>query len=375
MDEKKRQKEIVKTSFIGIFGNILLVGFKAAVGIIAGSISIISDAVNNLTDALSSLITIIGTKLSGKRPNKKHPYGYGRIEYITSTLIAGLILFAGVMAIYESIKSIIDYFKNGTMPEFELYSIIIIAAAIVFKFGIGMFFRYKAKQVDSDALKASGTDALFDCILSTSTLVGAIVAKYAGVYIEGYIGILIGMLMLKSGFEVLRESLSSMIGNRFDKDFTMAIKKDINEVDGVLGAYDLILHSYGHNTNIGSVHIGIKDNLTAKEIQRIERDITSMMYYKYNTIITVGVYAENLDTEEARTAYKIIGDIIKDYKQVLQIHGFYLDHDKKFINYDLVISFDDDKPYDTLNEIKAKTEEALKDYKININYDQDFSLS
>ena len=162
MNENVREKEIVKTSFIGIIANIFLVGFKAFVGFISGSISIIMDAVNNLTDALSSTVTIIGTKLSNKKPNKKHPYGYGRIEYITSTLIAFLILFAGGMAVFESIKSIIDYFENGTMPEFEIYSIIIIAVAIAFKVGIGLFFRYKAKKTESDALDASGKDALFD---------------------------------------------------------------------------------------------------------------------------------------------------------------------------------------------------------------------
>ena len=202
-----REKEIIKTSFIGIIGNFFLVAFKAFVGIIAGSISIIMDAVNNFTDALSSIITIIGTKLSNKKPNKKHPYGYGRIEYITSTLIAMLILFAGCMAVYESIESIIDYFNNGTMPSFEIYSIIIIASAILIKVGIGLVFKGKGKKLDSDALKASGMDALFDSILSTATLVGMFIAKYANLYVEGYLGIVIGLFIIRSGFEVLKESM------------------------------------------------------------------------------------------------------------------------------------------------------------------------
>ena len=375
MDENKRQKEIIKTSFIGIIGNVLLVGFKAMVGFIAGSVSIIMDALNNLTDALSSLITIIGTKLAAKRPNKKHPYGYGRIEYITSTLIAALILLAGGMAIYESIKSIIDYFQNGTMPEFEIYSLIIISAAIVVKIMIGLFFRYKANKVQSDALKASGTDALFDSILSTSTLIGALVAKFAGIYIEGYLGILIGLFILKSGFEVLKESLASIIGTRFDRKFVLEIKKEINSIDGVLGAYDLILNSYGPNKNIGSVHIGVKENITAKEIQRIEKEISTIMFTKYNTIMTIGIYAENIEDEEVKNKYKQILDIIKDYKNILQIHGFYLDAKKKLINYDLVISFDEDNPEKIIEEIKEKNESIIEGYTVTINYDQDFSLS
>ena len=375
MNEVNREKVIIKTSIIGIIGNIFLVIFKAFVGIIAGSVSIIMDAINNFTDALSSIITIIGTKLSGKKPNKKHPYGYGRIEYLTSTLIAMLILFAGGMAIYESIKSIIDYFQNGTMPSFEIYSIIIIAAAILVKVSIGLYFRHKGNKIDSEALKASGMDALFDSILSTATLVGVILAKFADLYVEGFLGILIGLFILKSGFGVLAESLSSMIGNRFDKEYIIEIKKEINSIEGVKGSYDLILNSYGHNKNIGSVHIGVSDKLSAKEIQKIERDITILMYTKYNTIMTIGIYAENFSDEFSKEYYSKVLDIIKKYDTVLQIHGFYIDKDLMLINYDLVISFDDLNPEKTINKIKEETEKIDPNYKIIINYDQDFSLS
>lgn len=375
MDKNKREKEIIKTSVVGIIGNFLLVAFKAFVGLIAGSISIIMDALNNFTDALSSIITIIGTKLSNKKPNKKHPYGFGRIEYITSTLIAMLILFAGGMAIYESINSIIDYFTDGTMPSFEIYAIIIVAVAILVKVGIGIFFKVRGKAIDSDALKASGTDALFDSILSTGTLISALIAKFANFYIEGYLGIVIGLFILKSGFEVLKESLSSMIGNRFDKEYINQIKQDINSIDGVRGCYDLILNNYGHNKNIGSVHIGVDDKLTAKEIQNIERNITMLMYNKYNTVMTIGIYAENFSDPVTRETYSKVVDIIKKYENILQIHGFYIDFDLKLLNFDLVISFDDPTPLNTIESIKKEVEEIVKDYKIIVNYDQDFSLS
>ena len=375
MNEKLREKEIIKTSIIGIIGNVILVLFKAFVGIIANSVSIIMDAINNFTDALSSIITIIGTKLSGKKPNKKHPYGYGRIEYMTSTLIAILILFAGGMAIYESIKSIIDHYQNGTMPSFEIYSIIIIAAAILVKVSIGLFFRHKGKKIDSEALKASGMDALFDSVLSTATLVGVILAKFANLYVEGFLGIIIGLFILKSGFGVLAESLSSMIGNRFDKEYIKEIKKEINNIEGVKGSYDLILNSYGHNKSIGSVHIGVSDKLSAKEIQKIERDITMLMYTKYNTIMTIGIYAENFSDEFTKEYYSKVLDIIKKYDTVLQIHGFYIDKELMLINYDLVISFDDTNPEETIKKIKEETEALDSNFKIIINYDQDFSLS
>jgi len=370
-----REREIVKTSILGIIGNAFLVAFKAFVGILAGSIAIIMDAVNNFTDALSSTITIAGTKLAGKKPDKKHPYGYGRIEYLTSTLIAVLILFAGGMAVYESVKSIIDHFQNGTMPTFELYSIVIVAVAIGVKIAIGLFFSKKGKKVESDALRASGMDALFDSVLSTATLVGVLVAKFAGVYLEGYLGIAIGLFILKSGFEVMRESLSSMIGDRFEKDYVVAIKEDINKIEGVRGCYDLILNNYGHDRNIGSVHIGVNDDLTAKEIQSIERKIFLLMYQKYNTIMTVGIYADNQSDDFSRGIFEKVSAVVKAHPHVLQTHGFYVDEKEKTISFDLVISFDDPSPTETIQAVKTGVEAQNEGYHVYVQYDQDFSLS
>ena len=370
-----REKEIVKTSVVGIVGNVFLVAFKAFVGFLAGSVAIIMDAVNNLTDALSSIITIIGTKLSGKAPDKKHPYGYGRIEYLTSTLIAVLILFAGGMAVYESIRSIIEHFESGAMPTFEIYSIVIVAAAIGAKVGIGLFFKKRGATIDSEALKASGTDALFDSVLSTATLVGVLVAKFAGVYVEGYLGVLIGLFILKSGVGVLRESLSSMIGDRFDRDFVLAIKEEVNKIEGVRGCYDLILNSYGHDRNIGSIHIGVSSELTAREIQAIEREITMLMYTKYNTIMTIGIYAEDHSDEGSKRVFEKVIEIVKRFPHVLQTHGFFVDEAAKLISFDLVISFDDPDPLATIAAIKQETELEHEGYTVFIQYDRDFSLS
>ena len=370
----QREKTIVRTSLIGILANVLLVGFKAAIGFIAGSISIILDALNNLTDVLSSVITIVGTKLSNKKPDKKHPFGHGRIEYITSTLIAALILFAGGLAIYESIKSIIDYFSNKTLPTFNVVSLVIIGAAILVKVGVGIFYKIQGKKVKSTSLIASGTDALWDAVLSTGTLIGAIFAYTLHWYVEGYIGIVIGLFIIKSGIGVLRESFSLIIGERYDKDEIRKIKEDICSVEGVKGAYDLIINNYG-NSNIGSVHIGVSNKLSAREIQLIEREITAIMYSKYNTIMTVGIYADNIDTELSLKIKGILTKELKQYPQVLQLHGFFLDEDKMFCNFDLVISFDDKEPEETIEKIKGELQKEFPDVTFLINLDSDFSLS
>ena len=371
----KRESTIIRTSIIGIIGNIFLVGFKAAIGFIAGSISIVVDALNNLTDALSSVITIVGTKISNKKPDKKHPFGHGRVEYITSTLVAFLILFAGGLAIYESIKSIIDYFQNKTLPQFTVWSLVIIGVAILVKVGIGIFYKIQGKKVNSSALKASGSDALWDAALSTGTLIGAIFAYTLGWYVEGYLGILIGLFIIKSGIGILRESFSLIIGERYDKEEINKIRQDICAIDGVLGAYDLIINNYGPNKNIGSVHIGVANNLTAREVQIIERNITAMMYMKYNTIMTVGIYADFVETEISKSIHEYLLEVNSKYEHILQLHGFFVDEEKKLCNFDLVISFDEQEPEQVVENVKKAMEEKFPEYTFIVTLDNDFSLS
>ncbi len=365
-----REHEIIKTSIIGILVNILLVGFKAFIGFLASSVSIIMDALNNLTDALSSLITIIGTKLAGKKPNKKHPYGYGRIEYLTSTLIAIIILFAGGSAIYESILSLI----NKQVPSYDKWAIIIISVAIIVKIILGLFFRYKAKKVSSDALKASGTDALFDSILSLSTLIALIISLTTDVNIEGYLGILIGCFILKSGFEALKESLSQMIGDRLEKEKAEEIKQLIMATDShVLGVYDLIVNNYGPNKAIGSAHIEVEDDLTAKEIQYLERKLQTEVYLKFSIIMTIGIYASNNSTEVSNKIKEYVINLLKEYKHVKQMHGFYVDEEKRYVVFDLIHDFDEESPYLVNKEIEKKLTEEFKDFNFSIIADSDFS--
>lgn len=367
-----REKGIARTSLIGILGNIVLVATKAVIGFIAGSVSIIMDAVNNLTDALSSVITIIGTKLSGKKPDKKHPFGHGRVEYITSAIIGIIIIIAGCTAIYESVLSIIDHFQNGTMADYSTISLIIIGIAILIKASLGIFFRLQGKRYESDALKASGIDALFDVLLSTGTLVGALVSKFANFYVEGYIGIIIGLFILRSGFEVIKGAVTYIIGGKFDEELANEIKTEICKIKGVDGAYDLILNNYGYNRYIGSVHVGVKDNLTAKEIQDIERAVSYLMYTKYNTIMTTGIYAENTTSEIAKEIKKAALEIIKKHEEVTQLHGFYIDEARNFVNFDLVISFDLMNTDELTKSITQELSNKFEDYSFFINVDRDY---
>lgn len=367
--DMNREKKIIQTSIIGILGNFLLVGGKAFVGFLAGSIAIITDALNNLTDALSSLITIIGTKLAGRKPDKKHPYGHGRVEYLTSMIISIIIIVAGIAAIYESVKSLIDHAE----PKHDIYSIIIVSIAIVMKIALGLYFRFVAKKINSGSLKASGTDALLDSLLSLSTLVAVIISLIWHVNIEGYLGIAIGLFIIRTGIEILREGLSAIIGERADSEITEGIKELVCSFEEVKGAYDLILNNYGPNKSIGSIHIEVRDDLTAKEIHPLARSIASAAYIKYGVILTVGIYAKNESDETSKEIKDYLNELLKEYPNIQQMHGFYLDESIRVVSFDLIFDFKDEKREEQVEDIKKRLSEKYPDYQFVIVLDTDFS--
>ena len=215
-----RDKVIIQTSIIGILTNILLAAFKAVIGIMSNSIAVTLDAVNNLSDALSSIITIVGTKLANKLPDKKHPMGYGRIEYLSAMIVAGIVLYAGITSLIESIKKIF----HPETPDYSLTSLTIIAVAVVVKIVLGKYVKAQGKKVNSGSLVASGSDALFDAVLSASVLISAIIFILSGWSLEAYVGAVISGFIIKSGIEMMTETLDEILGTRADKEITGKIK-------------------------------------------------------------------------------------------------------------------------------------------------------
>lgn len=364
-----REKKIVQTSLIGILANVLLVGLKAFFGFLANSVSIILDAVNNLSDALSSTITIIGTKLAHKKPDAKHPYGHGRVEYITSLIIAIIILVTGGAAIYQGINTII----NPVETHYTTITLIIVGVAIVVKIALGLYFRFVGKKVNSGALVGSGLDALFDALLSVATLVGILTAMIWKINIEGYLGILIGLFILKSGIDILRESFSSIIGERTSEETALGIKQIVTAHQEVIGAYDLIVNNYGPERAIGSIHIEVNDELTAKEIHALSRSITEEIYIKYNVIMTVGVYASNTSNEETKEIRAYLSNLVKEYQDIKQLHGFYVDKERMLISFDIILDYKCPNVDAIKNELYEKMKEKFPLYNPYIIIDNEFS--
>lgn len=344
----------------------MLVAFKAAIGLITNSIAILLDAVNNFSDALSSIITIIGTKLANRRPDKKHPYGYGRIEYLTGMLIAVIVLFAGLTSLKESVEKIL----HPEEASYTVISLIIVAVAVAVKFFTGRYVKGVGQQINSQALVASGSDAFFDAILSSTTLVAAVLSLTLHWKLEGVFGAAISVFIIKAGIEMLLETLNSITGTRADPELTEALKEKVAAYPQVRGVYDITLHNYGPTRTIGSVHVELPDELPAREIHRLTRGIAADVYQALGIILTVGIYAANDSDEEGVKIRGDLEEIIKQYPDILQMHGFYVD--EKRVMFDLIIDFAADAQ-SIVDQVHEQLSERYPDYRFDIVLDSDFS--
>ena len=370
MHDNQRNKGIIKTSVIGILANLLLSVCKVVIGLLSRSIAIVLDAVNNISDAASSIITIIGTKLAGKAPDKKHPFGYGRIEYLSAMIISLIILYAGITSLVESVKKII----NPQTPDYSFVSLIIIAAGIIVKIVLGLYVKARGKKYNSMSLENSGKDALLDSIISASTLLAAILYLIFGVSLEAWLGGIISILIIKSGCEMLIETLSEILGERAEASLVLDIKKTIKSFKDVSGAYDLVLNNYGPDSFNGSVHIEIPDTYTAEQIDALTRNIQFEVYNKHKVLLTaIGVYAFNTKSAEAVKIRDNIAQIVKKYENVLQFHGFYDDEVTKTLRFDLVISFDSKDRQKDFENVVSDIQAAYPDYKVYAAIDIDYS--
>lgn len=363
----QREGLIVRTSVIGIITNILLAAFKAAVGLISHSIAVVLDAVNNLSDALSSLITIIGTKLSAKLPDKKHPLGYGRIEYLTALVVAALVLYAGVTSLVESVKKII----HPETADYSIVSLVIIAVAVVVKLLLGRYVKAQGRKANSAALEASGADASFDAILSASVLLSAIVFLLWGLSLEAWVGVVIAGFIIKSGLEMITDTLDDILGKRADAELTGRIRRAVLEEEAIRGVYDIIVNDYGPNKNTCSLHIELPDFMTVDQVDVITRNLQNRVLDAAGVIVTgVSVYSYNTKDDEAAAIRGRVTGIVLSHDWALQLHGFYADTVNKTLRFDVVMSFDVTVS-EALSTLYSELSSALPEYTVHITPDVD----
>lgn len=366
---QERSRIIVRTSFIGIGANLLLVAFKATIGLLSNSIAILLDAVNNLSDVLSSVVTIIGAKLANRKPDKKHPLGHGRIEYISALVVSAIVLYAGVTALVESVKKII----HPEPAEYSIVSILILAAAIVVKLVLGQYVKAQGKKANSGSLVASGTDALNDAILSASVLASALVYLWTGVSLEAYVGVVISIMILRAGIEILSDTLADILGRRADPELTTRIKSILNEAEEVRGAFDLVLYNYGPDRNYGSVHLELPDTMTVEEVDKLSRRLQEQVYCETGVILTgVGVYSYNTGDSVYASMRNRVLETVMNHDWALQMHGFFVDMERKELRFDVVLSFDV-KHEEALKTLYEEIGALYPDYALRITADVDVS--
>lgn len=370
MTPEERGKIIVRTSVVGIVANVFLAAFKAVVGLAANSIAVVLDAVNNLTDALSSVITILGTKLAGRSPDREHPLGHGRYEYLSAMVISAIVLYAGVTSFIESVRKIV----NPEVADYSITALVIIASAVIVKLVLGRYTSARGRQVDSGSLVASGKDALFDAAISASVLAAALVYLGTGISLEAYVGILISVVIVKAGIDMLRETFDDILGSRPDPELAGGIKRTICEDPDVMGAYDLLLENYGPDLTIGAVHVEVPDTMTAAQIDAMTRRLQAAVYHEHRiALATVGIYSHNTSDDAVAQMRSDITRIVMSHDGVLQMHGFFADAETGRVSFDVIIDF---AVADREKEFRAIVEEVearYPDRTFLINLDRDLS--
>ena len=368
--QKERQNKIIKTSILGIVGNSLLALFKVIIGMGANSIAILVDAVNNLSDAASSVITIIGsTKLAGKDPDKDHPFGYGRIEYLSAMVISVIILYVGVSSLVEAGKKII----NPTNPSYNYITIVVVILSVIVKLVIAYYFNKVGKDVDSDALINSGKDSKLDSFVSLSILLAAGLYVWFGISLEAYLGGGISIIIIKSAIDMLSKTIFQLLGEKIDPDLAKEVIATVEKFPGVEGASALVLNNYGPNDWNGSIDIGVPDDYTAEQLDEKIRDIQLEIYYRYRIELTaVGVYPINRRNRDIIDTKNEIKEIISPHEYIIGLHGLYVDEVDKEIWFDVIISLDAKDRLKVLKDVVTDVKNHFPAYNIeafpNIDY-------
>ena len=364
-----RNQQIIRTSWIGIATNVLLAGFKAFIGVLSSSVAIVMDAVNNLSDALASAITIIGTKLSQRPADRKHPFGFGRIEYFSAIIIAVIVLSAGITSLIESVKKI----YNPCEPEYTTTTLVIIVVAIVVKLALGWYVKRKGQQLKSDALIASGSDALFDSVITFSTLLSAGFMLMWHVSLDGILGALISAVIIKAGIEMLASPINELLGTSIPAELSRRIIKEVAAFEGVHGVYDLILHNYGPDVKIGSLHINVYDTMSAHDIHGLTRRITMHMVERHGIIMTVGVYAIATGYNRRADLQAQVMQDLSRHDEIMQVHGFWYSEKEKLLSVDIVPNVEVEQEAELISQLTREIQPLVPDMQVIIVIDHNYT--
>lgn len=356
-----RQKYGTLSSLVGIICNLILFSIKYIMGALSHSISIVSDAFNNLSDCAGCLVTLLGYKMASKPADKDHPFGHGRIEYLTSLTIAVLIIFVGIELLKNSIEKIV----NPEEIKFSLFVLFSLIFSIAVKLWMAFFNTKLGRKINSSVMIATAKDSKSDVIATSATLIALICSLFTKLPIDGIMGFVVSVFILKSGYDIVKDTVDELLGKPADPEVVNQIKKYVLKNDKIIGIHDLIIHSYGPGNMIGSCHVEVKSNEVFTEVHDIVDSIEREIYNDMNILMTIHMDPIEVDDQLTNNTKKLVNKIINSIDPALHIHDFRIVSGESHTNliFDLVVPFECKYSH---QQLKQRIDDLLS--KENINY-------
>ena len=380
---KIREKYGVLGGVLGIVCNIFLFVVKLIIGLFLNAIAIMSDAFNNLTDSFSSIVSIISAKMSNKKPDKDHPFGHGRIEYISTLIVSFIIVLVGFELLTTSVEKLIAGINGDiTIIEFNtpfIISMIILALSLLIKLWMYSYNKYLGKKIDSSVLLASSADSISDSLTSLSiiiaTVVGSLLLKENYFYLDSIMGIIVSIIICINGFKIVLETIKDLLGKPATKEQLEELENIIMSSEEILGIHDLIIHDYGPGRKFASVHAEVDSKSDFIKVHEIIDEIEQICYGKTGVELVIHMDPIDSTSEDVVQANAVISSIVNKIKG-LTYHDLRITGGENNINiiFDLVVPFeyDNEKLKEIVSTIKTKAKEANNKYSLVIKIDRPY---
>lgn len=374
-NRKVRQQYGTVSGVIGIVVNLILFIIEIILGVLTNSIAIIGDAVHNLADVTSSIVTLVGFKLSNRPADKEHPFGHGRMEYISALVVSFLILVVGL----QFVKTSFDRILHPQEVSYNIVTLLIIICAIPLKLWLSYFNKSLGKIINSATLEASGADALNDVAILGGVIISLAAGYVFKVDIDGYVGLVVAVFILLSGLSLVKETLNPLLGQAPDPELVKEIKTSVTKYDHILGIHDLIIHNYGPGRSMASLHAEVPYNISIMKIHEVIDRAEKELSKKLNMFIVIHMDPVYTDSKEVNDARKTIVKVLQQFPIVDSLHDFRIvgEGENKNLIFDIVISFDNKVTDEEEEKLKLDIDAAVKvehpGYDTVITIDRDYT--
>ena len=357
-EEKTRNAYVYLASIVGILCNLILSIIKISVGFISGSVSITADGFNNLSDMASSIITMVGIKLANRPADKEHPFGHGRMEYLSALVVAFMVMLVGVQFVKTSFERIL----NPVAVSFEIIPFILLLISLLIKLWLSRFNKFMGLKINSTALKAASVDALGDVFTSSCVLISFLAAKFTTLPIDGYVGLIVSAAILYAGYSLIKDTISPLLGEAPDEELVKKIKQGVLSYDNIIGVHDLIIHNYGVGKCMASIHAEIPSNIDLVTIHEIIDSAEREISQKLNIYLVIHMDPMCIHDDKINKVKGEVQEILLKYKTIKSMHDFRITEGKDKINiiFDIEVNAYEVNTPDKEEELKGKLESDIK---------------